>query len=331
MVIQRGETSWQALEMAPSFGFREGLASSPGPVGVPGRVEMVAERALPSLVVPNFDVAPVFDPVPMPGPAPMSLEEAVKILQKHFFLVDVAGGIGSRDGIFGKADLWAIVNSPDAPAELRRAAQLLLSNPAFFNTLDVAQEGQNADGLISRTDLETYLREAGGVKKPDKPSDTDVLEDVIALHEALEHHGVHDKVINRILANRSNAQIKAIKAKYEELYGVSLEQSVRAHTGGDYEDLLLEILKARRDESGRVDKDQAYEDAAAIHGAVFTGNFLNPTDEATLNRIFSQRSKEQIEETKKAYRRLYGRDMVADVKDDTSGKYQRLLMALIGG
>ena len=54
------------------------------------------------------------------------------------------------------------------------------------------------------------------------------------------------------------------------------------------------------------------------------------TDEAALIEILSTRTPETIEQMKVRYKEIYpGRDMVADIKDDTSGSFWKVLSALL--
>ena len=85
-------------------------------------------------------------------------KSAVDSLSKIFGLLDTAAGVGSQDGLVGKADLQAALNNPDLPKELKDAIQFLLNNPAAMNKLDVAGGEGKVDGKIGRTDLQAAAR-----------------------------------------------------------------------------------------------------------------------------------------------------------------------------
>ncbi|MCL2259152.1 MAG: hypothetical protein FWC18_04950 [Cystobacterineae bacterium] len=88
-------------------------------------------------------------------------ENMVVQLDKHFSLLDTAGGHGNQDGLLNRADLEAAVKSPGLPAELREACQFLLDNPPVFNQMDLAQCNLGLDGLIGEGDVKAALAKLG--------------------------------------------------------------------------------------------------------------------------------------------------------------------------
>jgi len=52
------------------------------------------------------------------------------------------------------------------------------------------------------------------------------------------------------------------------------------------------------------------------------------TNDEVLIRILVSRDEIDMPEIKNAYRSMYGRDMIEDIKDDTSGDYKNLLVEL---
>lgn len=110
-----------------------------------------------------------------PGPfaqgGGMNIDTAHQILGRYFNIADTAAGIGGKDGLVGKNDLAALVNTPGAPPELRAAAQFLLQNPALFNALDTAAGIGKVDGLIGRNDMDAYQPVGGpGAGAPQAPA-----------------------------------------------------------------------------------------------------------------------------------------------------------------
>jgi hypothetical protein len=90
----------------------------------------------------------------------MSLGRAAALLLQYFDMVDIAAGLGSPDGILGRPDFEAVVQSPGAPADLRAACQFLLDNPAMLANLDTAAGVGERDGRIGRIDLEAAVDKA---------------------------------------------------------------------------------------------------------------------------------------------------------------------------
>jgi len=73
--------------------------------------------------------------------------------------------------------------------------------------------------------------------------------------------GTRESVLIEIMTTRSNSQIQAIKEVYFSLYEKSVESDIKGDTSGDFEDLLIALLKGKRDESLLVDAQRANEDA----------------------------------------------------------------------
>lgn len=289
----------------------------------------VAVAAAPTGSENSFTVLPVVYSVPKQ----LTIEEAVRILQNHFFLLDTAAGVGSRDGLIGRNDLEAVLASPDAPEELRQAAAMVLRNPMYYNSLDTAQNGGRNDGLIGKGDLDAFLRQlSGGVGGSDpaaggdsKAEELAAIEDAIALHDAMDGWGTDEEVLTRILSSRTSAQIRLIKEKYRKLFNTSLDSDIRSDTSGDYEDLLIKLSNRNVDENGPVNERQAYRDAVKLNKAMDGWG----TDEGVLIAIIGGVSRRQLEAIAAAYADLYGISLRGHVHGETSGDFRDLLMRLL--
>uniref|UniRef100_A0A158QI98 Annexin n=1 Tax=Rodentolepis nana TaxID=102285 RepID=A0A158QI98_RODNA len=64
------------------------------------------------------------------------------------------------------------------------------------------------------------------------------------LHFAMAGAGTKDATLQRTLALRADTDLGAIKEKYAELYGESLEDAIKGDTSGDYEALCLKLIGA---------------------------------------------------------------------------------------
>ncbi|MEW6283798.1 MAG: annexin, partial [Candidatus Eremiobacterota bacterium] len=175
------------------------------------------------------------------------------------------------------------------------------------------------------TERRGETREGGQTTEPGQPP-VDVnacTQDAVRLHEAIAGAGTTESVLNEILSNRSNAEINEIKAAYQRMYGVSLEDDIKGDTSGDYEDMLVELLKANRDESGQVNQAQATQDAVRLHEAIAGAG----TTESVLNEILSRRSRRQIDAIAAAYQNMFGESLEDAIRGDTGGDYEDLLVA----
>nr|KAF6425275.1 hypothetical protein HJG59_009308 [Molossus molossus] len=90
------------------------------------------------------------------------------------------------------------------------------------------------------------------------------------LHDAMKGIGTKEGVIIEILASRTKSQLQEIMKAYEEDYGSSLEEDIRADTSGYLERVLVCLLQGSRDDVSRVvDPALALQDAQDLYAAVF--------------------------------------------------------------
>ncbi|XP_060093454.1 annexin A1 [Heteronotia binoei] len=140
--------------------------------------------------------------------------------------------------------------------------------------------------------------------------------DAAALDKAITAKGVDEKTIIDICTQRTNAQRQQIKEAYQQLKGKPLEESLKKALTGNLEDVVLALLKT----PAQFDADVL---RASMKGL--------GTDEDTLIEIVTTRDNKEIREFTKAYNEGYKRDLVKDVISDTSGDFQKALLALLKG
>jgi len=63
------------------------------------------------------------------------------------------------------------------------------------------------------------------------------------LHHSMKGLGTSDKKLTRIIITRSEKDLASIKEEFLKKYGKTLELMVKGETSGDYEELLLALLK----------------------------------------------------------------------------------------
>ncbi|XP_075067087.1 annexin A1-like [Mixophyes fleayi] len=140
------------------------------------------------------------------------------------------------------------------------------------------------------------------------------LEDVNALEKAVAAKDVES--IIAILTKRTNEQRQEIKETYHKQTGKSLEDAVKTLFSGKLEDIMLDMLKTPA-------QFDAKELKAATKGL--------GTNEDTLNEIIITRTNQQLKQIKKVYKEEYKTDLEKNIIDDTSGDYQKALVALLKG
>ena len=140
--------------------------------------------------------------------------------------------------------------------------------------------------------------------------------DVETLRKAMEGFGTDEATLIKVVANRTNRQRQQIKAQYKATYGRDLVEDLKKETHGKLEDAFVALFT-----------DPIEYDADALRGAMKGAG----TNEDTLIEIISSRSPQQMAAVKAWYQKKYSRDLEADVKKETSGTLQKILITLLQG
>ncbi|KAM3937694.1 annexin A1-like [Leptodactylus fuscus] len=154
---------------------------------------------------------------------------------------------------------------------------------------------------------------SGGVKGA--PT-CDAAADASAIDAAIKTKGVDEETITNILTKRNNAQRQAIKAAYQSATGKPLEECLKKALSGNYEEVVLALLKTPAEYD-------AQELKKATKGL--------GTNEAVLVEILASRTNKELREINRVYKELYKNDLSKDIASDTSGDFQKALLALAKG
>ena len=125
--------------------------------------------------------------------------------------------------------------------------------------------------------------------------------------------GTDESVFTQIFATRSPVEIAAIASFYQQIAGVDLYTSLKKEFSGNVEKLLKAIFYC----SINPPEWFATRVRNSLEGA--------GTKDKQLIRIIVSRAEIDLRQIKQAYYKLYGRDMVTDIRNDTSGDYKRIL------
>ena len=134
------------------------------------------------------------------------------------------------------------------------------------------------------------------------------------LRKAMKGFGTDETALIKICANRTNAQRQQIKSAYVSLYGRDLIADLKSELHGKFEDAMIALFT----EPIEYDADQLRE---AMKGA--------GTNEDTLIEIIASRPPHVLAAVKAKYQEKYQRDLEADIKKETHGTLQHLLISLL--
>ena len=140
--------------------------------------------------------------------------------------------------------------------------------------------------------------------------------DADALRKAMKGFGTDEATLIKICANRTNAQRMQIKDQYKASYGRDLIADLKSELHGKFEDAMIALF------TDPIEYD-ADELRAAMKGL--------GTNEDTLIEIIASRSPAHLQAIKAKYQEKYKRNLEDDVKKETHGTLQHLLISLLQG
>ena len=140
--------------------------------------------------------------------------------------------------------------------------------------------------------------------------------DATALDQAINAKGVDEATIIDILTKRNNGQRQQIKAAYQQLKGKPLDEALKKALKSHLEDVVLALLKT----PAQFDADELRYSMKGLG-----------TDEDILVEILASRTNREIREVARAYQEAFKRDLAKDIVSDTSGDFQKALLALAKG
>ncbi|KAE8348966.1 hypothetical protein BDV28DRAFT_72153 [Aspergillus coremiiformis] len=176
---------------------------------------------------------------------------------------------------------------------------------------DLSFETQNLFGMILRANRheESF---------PVDPRTTE--EETKSLHSATAAR-VRNNVqeVCGIFARSSNNELRAISQTFSARYNASLEKHIDKEFSGHMKDVLLQMLRGAL--------DPAMRDAELLEDCM---KGMGTKDDKLVRRVvrvhWDRAHKDQV---KRAYHHRFGKDLMERVRGETSGDYQRLMVALL--
>ena len=131
--------------------------------------------------------------------------------------------------------------------------------------------------------------------------------------------GTDDSVFNRIFALRSPMEIACISRAYHKITGHTILQAIDNEFSGDVKQLLTAVVY------GVISPSEFF--AKKVHDAIKGIG----TNDRLLIRILVTRNEIDMPQIRKYYKQLFKKNMIDEIKEDTSGEYGKLLVKLAGG
>ncbi|KAH0526478.1 hypothetical protein TsFJ059_009791 [Trichoderma semiorbis] len=151
-----------------------------------------------------------------------------------------------------------------------------------------------------------------------------LLADIHNLFDAMAGPGTKEIVMNDILLSRSNADLRAIKSAYQQIFRRSLENDVKGELSFKTERHFLIVLAANRaEDSAPVNPQQVEEDVMNIYRA--TEGKVG-TDEILVCSILSNRNDNQIRAVAHTYKQKFNRDLDTVLQSEFSGHMREALL-----
>merc|ERR1712071_386932 len=132
-----------------------------------------------------------------------------------------------------------------------------------------------------------------------------------ALRAAMKGWGTNEQEIIDILCHRSNQQRQHIRNAYTTELGRDLIEDLKSELGGKFKSVIVGLMMSTADYC-----------AKQLHKAMKGAG----TDEETLVEILCSRTFDEVKQIADAYHAAYGNSLDKDIKGDTSGPLQRLLI-----
>lgn len=134
------------------------------------------------------------------------------------------------------------------------------------------------------------------------------------LHKAMKGLGTDEKTIIEIIGNRSNSQRQELKKSFQQMFGKDLVKEIKSEISGNFSETIEGLMMSKSE-------FDAHSFRKAVQGL--------GTDDSALIELLTTRSNEELQEAKSAYQRMFNRDIEKDIKSDTSGHYQKVLISLL--
>lgn len=152
-------------------------------------------------------------------------------------------------------------------------------------------------------------------------------QDVYCLHKAIDGAGTKETLLNDVLIGRSNADMHAIKAAYQQTYHRSLEQDVRQDLSAKTERMFMMLLAGTRQEDSAPVLPQNVD--ADVHELQRATEGRHGADQLTVCSILTNRSDGQIRAIALAYEAKYRIPLEKMIVKEFAGHMEQALVQIV--
>lgn len=154
-----------------------------------------------------------------------------------------------------------------------------------------------------------------------------LIGDCHTLYEAMKGLGTKEAALDDVLVGRSNADINAIKAEYQRIFGKSLESDLRGDLSAGTEQMYMMIIAARRaEDSAPVNPPDVERDVTELQRAM--GNMISKNASSVCDLLFT-RNDAQIRAISQTYQQRFREPLEKAIKSKFSGHMEDALVLLL--
>ncbi|XP_041363546.1 annexin-B12-like isoform X2 [Gigantopelta aegis] len=266
----------------------------------------------------------------------------IKLMYKTCFGRDLLNDLKSELSAHFEDSLIALLMKPDEydAYELKRAMRGLGTDEGAIMEILCTRNNKQIQSIVAAykmmygrtleqdviSDTSGHFRKllvsmTTGGRMENQPVDmTKAQTDAQRLYQAGEKRwGTDENTFNSIIASQSYEQLRAVFDAYSRLSNHDIEKAISSEFSGNVEVGLKTIIQCVRNRT-------AYFADRLYHSMKGAG-----TDDRTLIRVVVTRCEVDMVQIKQEFQKRYGKTLEAFVRDDISGDYRRIIMALIGG
>ena len=152
--------------------------------------------------------------------------------------------------------------------------------------------------------------------------------DAECLYYAMKGAGTDESCLIEVIASRPNWLLHKIKLKYKELYNKELEEDIIGDTSGDFQKLLLGLLKCNRRENKEVNKEECQKIASQLHEAK-EQKWSIESEEDVFYKYVMQSSPQELSAVAREYYKISRETIIDGIEKKFSGDAKELLKTIL--